>query len=487
MADNYNVQQIFADAGIITNTAAADAAEGERISALTRQGYGAVAAAGIPSAARNIGSSLGGMLGLDTRSKGEVLSEQLKGANLSTVEGINSAAGLIEETHGGTAALGWKSQMLQRLGDTGRAQQTADAQTSNAASNTANVGVNVAANARAEQTLVDNNASRPILQNSIRASQLPTAQKATLSAAVATGAYDGKGDVLAEKLNVSSVINVGNRATDRYTGLPIGTDPSALTDPQKSALITAASTKFPNNPDVVSAISENILAGTVSSVDDFSDFEPAVKRVFAPTPMSVTVEKRLGDYVDASSVSRVTNARINALTDRIYAGGHYANGAPIAGLVGNALETFKLQAGLRDDISIIRTGATREINTEIINGLPPGVASDKDIEIFSKGYPPAGSPMSEILNYLEASRSVNYGSQDTAILYDNHLQKQLRDGVQQGTSGFEAKTIAYGQLMDAVDRDLANIDPNSDSADQEGNAILNNLIEAVGFLPAKYR
>jgi hypothetical protein len=95
--------------------------------------------------------------------------------------------------------------------------------------------------------------------------------------------------------------------------------------------------------------------------------------------------------------------------------------------------------------------------------------------------------MSEILEYLEASRAVNYGSQDTAILYDNHLQKQLRDGVQQGTSGFEAKTIAFGQLMDAVDRDLANIDPNSDTADQEGNAILNNLIEAVGFLPAKYR
>ena len=138
MAENYNVQQIFADAGIITNTAAADAAEGERISALTRQGYGAVAAAGIPSAARNIGSSLGGMLGLDTRSKGEMLSEQLKGADLSTVEGINSAAGLIEKTHGGTAALGWKSQMLQRLGDTNRADFTANTARMNAQSSAQN-------------------------------------------------------------------------------------------------------------------------------------------------------------------------------------------------------------------------------------------------------------------------------------------------------------------------------------------------------------
>jgi hypothetical protein len=121
-----DIQEMFTTAGIITDTAAADNARGVQLSNIIKRGPAAVAALNLPSDARNIGRSLGGMLGLDTRDKNEVLAESLKGADLSTVEGINRAAGLIEKTHGGTAALGWKSQMLQRLGDNTRAQQETD-------------------------------------------------------------------------------------------------------------------------------------------------------------------------------------------------------------------------------------------------------------------------------------------------------------------------------------------------------------------------
>jgi len=142
----YDIAKIFSDNGIIQDTGGEDVNEGLMLSKLVMQGPAAVAAARLPKVARQVGSSLGGMLGLDTRDKNEVLAEQLKGADLSTVDGVNRAAALIEKTHGGTAALGWKSQMLQRLQENKQKQQQLDTQAADAES---------AATRRTQQTALE--------------------------------------------------------------------------------------------------------------------------------------------------------------------------------------------------------------------------------------------------------------------------------------------------------------------------------------------
>ncbi len=57
-----------------------------------------------------------------------------------------------------------------------------------------------------------------------------------------------------------------------------------------------------------------------------------------------------------------------------------------AGVVANAEEWWKDLTGSQDEVSLLRTNLTKLRNESVIADLPPGVASDKDIEIALKGF-----------------------------------------------------------------------------------------------------
>ena len=206
----YDIAKIFSDNGIIQDTGGEDVNEGLMLSKLVMQGPAAVAAANLPKAARRVGSSLGGMLGLDTRDKNEVLAEQLKGADLSTVDGVNRAAALIEKTHGGTAALGWKSQMLQRLQENKRAEALTANQTTTAASG----ATSAAASARNAAT---NEAQLPIQQMQAN-TQAQLANTADAELVLANGTQDDLvawREVQAEQARRDAAVKEEANAIDR--------------------------------------------------------------------------------------------------------------------------------------------------------------------------------------------------------------------------------------------------------------------------------
>jgi hypothetical protein len=64
----------------------------------------------------------------------------------------------------------------------------------------------------------------------------------------------------------------------------------------------------------------------------------------------------------------------------------YSRTRPMGGVGGKAMEKWKATFGTTDEVSRIKTQFQSVVNTNIINSLPPGVASDKDIEMAKSGY-----------------------------------------------------------------------------------------------------
>ena len=70
---------------------------------------------------------------------------------------------------------------------------------------------------------------------------------------------------------------------------------------------------------------------------------------------------------------------------------------------GSAIKDF---FGSQDEVSEIRTEFTRIKNLEVIGSLPPGVASDKDIEIVSAGFPDANANPKVLYNWLKSYANI---------------------------------------------------------------------------------
>jgi len=147
-------------------------------------------------------------------------------------------------------------------------------------------------------------------------------------------------------------------------------------------------------------------------------------------------------------------------------------------------------AGLRDAEEEDKTLFLRTRNTDIINGLPPGVASDADIEIFSKGFPEANASTEEIMAYLQAEERILAASSDMALVADRHLQSQIDQGLDATMVGFETKKQQYGMIMQMALRD---IEIKTAQAETEAEAIkieqdiIKQVSEVLGFVPKFYR
>lgn len=79
----------------------------------------------------------------------------------------------------------------------------------------------------------------------------------------------------------------------------------------------------------------------------------------------------------------------------------YAELEPVGGILGDVFGKFKAAVGGQDAVSSLKTSFQGLVNIDIVNNLPPGVASDRDIELFSKGFPDSSWSSSEIKDWLK--------------------------------------------------------------------------------------
>jgi hypothetical protein len=147
-------------------------------------------------------------------------------------------------------------------------------------------------------------------------------------------------------------------------------------------------------------------------------------------------------------------------------------------------------AGLRDAEEEAKTAFLRTRNTDIINSLPPGVASDTDVRIFSQGFPAANASSEEILRYLQAEERILAASSDMSLVADRHLASQINAGLDATMVGFEDKKQRYASIMQKARRDIeektANAQTEQEAIDIE-REVIKQVSEVLGFVPKFYR
>lgn len=69
-------------------------------------------------------------------------------------------------------------------------------------------------------------------------------------------------------------------------------------------------------------------------------------------------------------------------------------------------ETAKRFFGEEDAVSALRQRFKTAVNAQVMNNLPPGVASDRDIELAREGFPTGEASKENILNFLRGNQKI---------------------------------------------------------------------------------
>jgi hypothetical protein len=103
----------------------------------------------------------------------------------------------------------------------------------------------------------------------------------------------------------------------------------------------------------------------------------------------------------------------------------FAGEGAAAGVPGRVEEFFRRTFGKENELSALRTQFNNTINNAVLQSLPPGVASDKDIAIAMGGWPAGTSNPEFIAAYLRVMRGVQ-GYKYAQTLYRARYMQQNR-------------------------------------------------------------
>lgn len=123
--------------------------------------------------------------------------------------------------------------------------------------------------------------------------------------------------------------------------------------------------------------------------------------------LSDGAQKIVNDSIIASSSASSSASSLNDLANRLdSAGGGY-------GAFSRASEWLKNATGNQGAMTSLRQEYTRMRNSEAIKMLPPGPATDKDIELVMQGFPKDTADSREIASFLRGMAKLN---QRTAVM-----------------------------------------------------------------------
>ena len=115
------------------------------------------------------------------------------------------------------------------------------------------------------------------------------------------------------------------------------------------------------------------------------------------TKLSAGLEKTLIDSQDQVVQAQRNSSEFDILADQVEA-------ADLAGgMQSSTSETFKALLGTQDDVTEFRRRFNSVRLSEGLKNLPPGPATDKDMEQAFKGVPPENAPASQIASFLRGA------------------------------------------------------------------------------------
>lgn len=113
-----------------------------------------------------------------------------------------------------------------------------------------------------------------------------------------------------------------------------------------------------------------------------------------------------GDGIDESARKVINAAVESALSSDLLASqaaslaDEFERAKPPSGWTGNALEWMKKATGGQDQFTKLKQEYVKLRNTDVLKNLPPGVASDKDIEIALSAFPDENANPTQITAFL---------------------------------------------------------------------------------------
>ena len=219
-----------------------------------------------------------------------------------------------------------------------------------------------------------------------------------------------------------------------------------------------------------------LKTGLVTDIKGIEDFVQAPVEYNYTKEVSVAIKDANEAFTKGSQGARQAEGIITNILS--------SNALEAAGgLRANISEGFKEIIGGRDLLSTLRTQATQVINTEVVNNLPPGVASDRDIAIFSKGFPnPDTATFQELQEYLEASKRINQSLADYGQFKNQYIDKNMSETGYARLEGFIPQQRKFNNAKNFLDGQLGSADMTKEAADK----LLNDFEEAFGMIPQEY-
>ena len=251
--------------------------------------------------------------------------------------------------------------------------------------------------------------------------------------------------------------------------------PKPLPEPAQRSLIAQADRLGIATEDRVNLITA-LKTGLVTDIKGIDNFVQAPVEPNYTKEVSVAIADANEAFNKGSQGARQAEGIITNIlsSDALQAAG---------GLRATISEGFKEIIGGRDLLSTLRTQSTAVINTEVVNNLPPGVASDRDIAIFSKGFPnPDTATFEELQEYLEASKRINQSLADYGQFKNQYINKNMSETGYARLEGFIPQQRKFNAAKDFLDGQLGAKDITKENADK----LLNDFEEAFGMIPQEY-
>jgi len=195
-----------------------------------------------------------------------------------------------------------------------------------------------------------------------------------------------------------------------------------------------------------------------------------------------SARKQWSNIMDQSSKASTSIIRTNDLIQKIQ-----AEPDKTTGLISVARTAILDTLGLRDAEEVNKTAALRQINSKIIGDLPPGVASDTDIAIFSQGFPTGKASSQEILEYLQIEARFLAIAQDKGILAEQFLENQMTKGQDATFVGFLERQQAYSTGLLMLEQKIQEEVSRGVNPVQAQTTMVQQFKQAFGFVPSFYR
>lgn len=345
---------------------------------------GSVAGARGATLGNRLQESVGGMFGIDYRTDAETIRDQLQSMGTPSTPAEHKAyADLLDQLQSGAGV-----QYMMKVQQEKRASDEAESQISRRNA--------ITANELREADRLDADAKAPTILNT------------------STGAVVSYDPVAG---TVTSLFNGSNDDEATEAGIR-----------RLNGLVFAAEHRYPEGSAERTLIQEQIAAGNITEIEDFDKFVPKAPPV---QPIPVAVQKIINSNLTQKTEVMTTIGRSSNLINTILDNGLLDDSwRTRGGIFTKASEYLATELGMRDTLSISRTGATREVNTNIVNNLPKGTASDADVRIFSAGFPDVDSAsMEELYQYLQAARNVSNLALDQTRLKEGVWLKQQHNNL----------------------------------------------------------